>query len=310
MRARVEVQPYQRILATLGAAAVAPVVPRRLDPAITRTVSALHLALLPRRRRQVADQMATFLRQEDRDFTEESTEYWLQRVESRWGVARGIWASGWKPAVEITGLHHITESATKGRGTILWRISGHSAIPINQVLADHGFAPVHLSKSNHLMVRRDDRLWRFVGPRVGPVLWRPEVAPLKERVQMGDGVSAVAATRRLMAALKDNEVVTIVGDLRGAGRKVHQVQIHNGKLRLPNGGAKLAVKAGAALLPVSVSRTGPLRYRVDVHEPLTVPTDVGTNEAVVSLIEQFADVVADFVGSNPSDWSKWRGWTS
>ena len=307
-RTRVEIRPYQRITTTLAAAGIAPLVPRRLDPALTRVVARLSLALMPRRQRRVAERMAEHLGP-DRDNIAESAAYWLQRVETRWGQARGISVAGWKPNVEINGLHHLVEADAAGRGTILWRISSHTAIPLNQALAAHGFAPVHLSKSNHLMATRDNRLWRFVSPKAGPILRKAEDAPLRARVEYGNGSSPASAMRRLMSALSDNEVVTIVGDL-ASGRKVHEVTVNHQKLRLANGGARLAVKTGAALIPVSLSRTGPLRYRVDIVEPLIAPDGVGTDAAVESLIEQFADVLGEFIHRQPSQWPKWRGPTS
>lgn len=306
-RMRVEARPYHRIAATLGAALVSPAVPRSLDPALTRTISRIHLALVPRRRDRVAGTMGRHLGLDsDCDTSAAASAYWLQRVETRWGQARGVSPTGWRPPVEITGLHHIADSVAAGRGTILWRISSHTATPLNQVLAAHGFAPVHLSKANHLMAARDNRLWRFVGPRVGPILWRPEVAALDERVEYGDGASPAAAMRRLMTALADNKVVTIVGDL-ATGSKVHPVQVNSEEIRLANGGARLAVRTGATLIPVSLSRTGPLRYRADVMPPLVVPAGAGTDEAVQSLIEQFAQVLADYIRRDPSQWPKWRG---
>ncbi len=243
---------------------------------------------------------------DERDIRAESADYWLQRVETRWGQARGISVAGWKPDVEINGLHHLVEADAAGRGTILWRISGHTAIPLNQALAANGFAPVHLSKANHLMATRDNRLWRFVSPKAGPILRRAEDAPLRARVEYGNDSSPASAMRRLMSALSDNEVVTIVGDL-ASGRKVHEVTVNNEKLALANGGARLAVKTGAALIPVSLSRTGPLRYRVDILEPLIAPEGAGTDAAVESLIEQFAELLGEFIRRQPSQWPKWRG---
>lgn len=308
-RARAEARPYQRFAATVGAAAVAPLVPRRLDPALTRAFSRAHLALLPRRRRHVAERMRRHLGPDDpRDTMVAATDYWLQRVETRWGQARGISITGWRPTVEIEGIEYLTEAVAAGRGTILWRISSHSAIPLNQALAAGGFPPVHLSKHNHLMFTRDNRLWRTLSPTMGRVLRKAEEEPLRERVEYGPG-GPVAATRRLMSVLADNGVVTIVGDL-ASGRKVHEVEVNHETMRLANGGARLAVRTGATLLPVGVSRTGPLRYRVEIFEPLTVTDGAASGEAVTALIEQFADVLAGFIRCDPAQWPKWRGPTS
>jgi lauroyl/myristoyl acyltransferase len=306
MRARAEVRPYQRFATTMTAATIAPLIPPRFDPELTAVVSRINLAVLPQRRRRVAAKMAEHLGPDDhRDTAADATDYWRQRVETRWGQARGISLTGWKPTVEITGLDHLVEAKARGRGTILWRVSSHTAIPLNQALADHGFPVTHLSKHNHLLFSRDNRLWRFLSPSMGRILRKGEVEPLQERIEYGTG-GGVAATRRLMAALNDNRVVTIVGDL-ATGRKLHKVNVNHETMRLANGGARLATSTGAALLPVTLSRTGPLCYRVDILEPLTAPDDAGADEAVISLIEQFAVILAEFIRREPSQWSKWRG---
>lgn len=308
-RARAEVRPYQRFVATAAAAAVVPLVPRRLDPVLAKLVSRTHLALLPQRRRRVAERMGRHLGPDHPvDTMEAAAEYWLQRVETRWGQARGISITGWSPSVDVEGIEHLEKAAAGGCGVILWRVSSHSAIPLNQALAARGFPPVHLSKHNHLMFTRDNRLWRRLSPMMGRVLRKGEEEPLSERVEYGPG-GPVAATRRLMTALAENAVVTIVGDL-ASGRKVHEVTVNDETIRLANGGARLAVRSGAALLPVTLSRTGPLRYRVDIMETLTPPDGADTAEAVASLIEQFAEVLADFIARDPAQWPKWRGPTS
>ena len=48
-RLRVEIRPYLRIAATLTAAAIAPAIPRRLDPTLTAAVSRAHLTIAPQR---------------------------------------------------------------------------------------------------------------------------------------------------------------------------------------------------------------------------------------------------------------------
>jgi lauroyl/myristoyl acyltransferase len=216
--------------------------------------------------------------------------------------------TGWKPEVELRGLEHLETARQRGAGTILWRVSCHCAIPLNQALAREGFPAVHLSRTNHLLLNSGAFFNERVGPRVAPLLRRGEEAPLLDRVAFTDETAA-SATRRLIKVLRANGLVTIVGDL-GTGRGRHPVMINNEEVALANGGAKLSVTTGAALLPVTMTRTAPLRYRVDVLPPLIAPSGVGRDEAVISLIEQFADIVADLIRRDPPQWPRWRGPTS
>ncbi len=306
---RAHVRPYQRVAATFAAAAAAPIVATPFDPVLTRTISRLHLAIAPRRRRRLVERMKRNLgTTSNLDLSRAATDYWLQRVETRWGQARGISITGWKPVVELTGAEHLEAARGQGKGTILWRVSCHCAIPLNQALAREGYPAVHLSRRNHLLLSGGTFFKERIGPKVAPILRRGEDAPLLERVAF-DNKTAASATRRLVNVLRDNGLVTIVGDL-STGKRSHTVMVNNEEFRLANGGAKLSVTTGAALLPVTLTRTGPLRYRVDVLPPLAAPADAERDAAVVSLIEQFAEIVADVIRSDPSQWPRWRGPTS
>lgn len=304
--ARAHVRPYQRIGASFAGAAIAPAVPTRLDPVLTRTVSRLHLAIAPRRKHRLVERMERNLGSDSTaDLPQAAAAYWLQRVETRWGQARGISITGWNPEVELTGLEHLEAAQREGRGAILWRVSCHCAIPLNQALARAGFPPVHLSSTNHLLLNTGTFFTKRVGTKVAPILRRGEDAPLLERVAFDDK-SATSATRRLVAVLRGNGVVTIVGDLT-AGRKRVPVMINNDQIPLANGGAKISLSTGAALLPVTVTRIAPLRYRVDVLPPLVAPAGTTRDAAVTSLVEQFAEIVADVIRRDPSQWPRWRG---
>ncbi len=306
---RFRVRPFQRVGATLGAAAVAPIVPTRLDPVLSRTISRAHLAIAPRTRDRLIERMRRNVGADSGlDLSDAADDYWLQRVETRWGQARAISITGWNPEVALTGLEHLEAAHLAGKGTILWRVSSHCAIPLNQALAREGFPAVHLSRTDHLLLGSGPLFKERIGPKVAPILRRGEEAPLLERVAFTDN-SAPSAIRRLVTVLRGNGLVTIVGDL-STGRRNHPVMINNEEISLANGGAKLSVTTGAALLPVTVTRTAPLRYRVDVLPPLVAPSDARRDAAVVSLIEQFAVVVADLIRLDPSQWSQWRGQTS
>lgn len=302
---RLVVRPYQRVAATTASAAVSYLVPQRLDPLVTAAVTRGFLTALPRRRTFVADRMALQLPDVDRaELLDAADRFWLQRVETRWGGARGLTRRGWSPSVELVGVERITAARDLGRGVILWRVSSHSAIPLNHALAAHDLAPVHLSRDDHLLRYSNDPLWVRLRPHAAALVRRGEERLLAERVEMTRrGTSA--AMKRLITVLGQNAVVTIVGDL-STGRKRHRVSVNGAEIELANGGARLALKTGAALLPVVVERVGPMRYRVVVGEALVAPAGLGGGDAAAALIEQFAAVLAPWIRSDPSQWPKWR----
>lgn len=299
------IRPYQRVAATGTSAVISYVIPKRLDPVLTSVVTRCFLTALPMRRTFVADRMAVQLDDVDRaTLLDAADRFWLQRVETRWGGARGTTRRGWSPSVELIGIEHIVTAKEKGRGVILWRLSSHSAIPLNLALSNSGHAPVHLSRQDHLLRACNDRLWQRIRPQAAAFVRRGEERLLAERVEMtGRGTSA--AMKRLMTVLGENAVVTIVGDLP-SGRKRHRVQVNATQLEFANGGARLAVKTGAALLPVLVHRVGPMQYRIEVKKPLIAPDEARSDAAVESLIEQLGEILGSWLRHDPAHWPKWR----
>lgn len=142
---------------------------------------------------------------------------------------------------------------------------------------------------------RPERLYeRFVDYRQGLGM---EILPLTG----GDGDLVDTMSRRLRAG----GFVPLLADrdLRTSGI---QVDLLGEATRMPPGPAMLALRTGAALLPVSIwhepgaGRVPTLVIRF--HDPVDVPAEGRTREKVTAMTQQVADVFGDAIRAHPEDW--------
>lgn len=71
--------------------------------------------------------------------------------------------------------------------------------------------------------------------------------------------------------------------------------------RMPAGPAVLALRTGAALVPLTLWYDGP-RMRMQLHPEVRRPAGLDIAAAVVAMTQQVADVFAAGIGEHPEDW--------
>jgi phosphatidylinositol dimannoside acyltransferase len=99
----------------------------------------------------------------------------------------------------------------------------------------------------------------------------------------------------LSERLRDNKIVCLMAE-RDLTRSGVQVDFFGEPTRMPAGSAKLAIKTGAALLPVHCWYEGN-DCRIDIHPPLDCSSgDVGV------ITQALADVFARNIAAHPADW--------
>ena len=99
----------------------------------------------------------------------------------------------------------------------------------------------------------------------------------------------------LSERLRDNKVVCLMAE-RDLTRSGVPVDFFGEPTRMPAGSAKLAIKTGAALLPVHCWYEGEAT-RIEIHCPLDCSSgDVGV------ITQALADVFARNIGEYPADW--------
>jgi phosphatidylinositol dimannoside acyltransferase len=99
----------------------------------------------------------------------------------------------------------------------------------------------------------------------------------------------------LSERLRDNKVVCLMAE-RDLTRSGVQVDFFGEPTRMPAGSAKLAIRTGAALLPVHCWYEGD-DCRIEIHPPLDCSSgDVGV------ITQALADVFARNIAAHPADW--------
>ena len=107
-------------------------------------------------------------------------------------------------------------------------------------------------------------------------------------------------TREIMRALGKKRSVALLND-----QKFNQglaISFFGHKAMTAPGPSRLALKYGVPIVLVSTRRTGPARFRVEIHEPF-VPTNTGNTEAdVKACVETITDFIEAEVRANPGQW--------
>ena len=107
-------------------------------------------------------------------------------------------------------------------------------------------------------------------------------------------------TREIMRALGKKRSVALLND-----QKFNQglaIPFFGHDAMTAPGPSRLALKYGVPIVPVSTRRTGPARFRVEIHKPF-VPEETGDTEAdVKACVEIITDFIEAEVRANPGQW--------
>lgn len=184
--------------------------------------------------------------------------------------------------IDIVGLERLHAVRDSGRPVVL--ISGHLAnfeVMAAVIMAAGVPCQVTYRAANNPYV---DALIRQSRERYGIKLFAPK----------GDG------TRELMAGMKRGESIALLVDQKY--NQGPEVEFFGQPVNASPGAARMALKFGTVMQPLSVVRLPGVRFRVTAHEPIAVP-DTGDKAADVLAGVQAANrFVEDRVREHPVDW--------
>lgn len=216
-------------------------------------------------------------------------------------VAEGLGGRGYAPAVTLRGREHLEAALARGKGAILWFDNFiHHPLIGKRPFAEHGFSAWQLSSFDHGFSRtRFGRRW------LNPLQLDAEARYVAGRIAF-DRSSVLAATRRVIEVLAGNGIVRVTNNAY-IGRQFLDVPFANGTaIRLAVTPFNFALKAGAALLPVSViERTPFVDYEVTVAAPLVLAGGKQAATAVAALA--YAGYLEPLVRAHPEQWRGWEG---
>lgn len=184
--------------------------------------------------------------------------------------------------IDLVGFEHLHAIRDSGRPVVF--ASGHLAnfeIMASAILAAGVPCQVTYRAANNPYVEVQIRQSRA---RYGIKLFAPK----------GDG------TRELMAGMKRGESVALLVDQKYD--QGPEVEFFGQPVNASPGAARLALKFGTVIQPLSVVRLPGVRFRVTAHEPITVP-DTGDKAAdVLAGVQAVNRFVEDRVREHPVDW--------
>lgn len=184
--------------------------------------------------------------------------------------------------IDIVGLERLHAVRDSGRPVVL--ISGHLAnfeVMAAVIMAAGVPCQVTYRAANNPYV---DALIRQSRERYGIKLFAPK----------GDG------TRELMAGMKRGESIALLVDQKY--NQGPEVEFFGQPVNASPGAARMALKFGTVMQPLSVVRLPGVRFRVTAHEPIAVP-DTGDKAADVLAGVQAANrFVEERVREHPVDW--------
>lgn len=184
--------------------------------------------------------------------------------------------------IDIVGLERLHAVRDSGKPVVL--ISGHLAnfeVMAAVIMAAGVPCQVTYRAANNPYV---DALIRQSRERYGIKLFAPK----------GDG------TRELMAGMKRGESIALLVDQKYS--QGPEVEFFGQPVNASPGAARMALKFGTVMQPLSVVRLPGVRFRVTAHEPIAVP-DTGDKAADVRAGVQAANrFVEDRVREHPVDW--------
>ena len=198
--------------------------------------------------------------------------------------------NGWPAELTLHGLDHLLAALAVGRGAILWTApTVFAPLIAKRTLHEAGYPPHHLSHPAHGFSSRS-HIGRAL---LNPLRTRVEDRYLAERVMLGEANEAQAALRKIGALLRKNAVVSIsVG--RNGSRTV-DTPLLGGTLTVASGAPQLAMRLGAALLPVVVWRTDERSFVTRISSPLTTCEGASLG----SVAAELAGVLEPFALAHP-----------
>jgi len=185
--------------------------------------------------------------------------------------------------VEVEGFERLTAIARSGRPAVL--ISGHFSnieIMAAVILAAGIDCDITYRAANNPYVDRRIKEGRF---RYGVKLLAPKGAE---------------GARDLLDALKAGRSIAMLNDQRYDGG-VAGVFFGRNVMTLP-AGVRLALKFGCVLQPMAIQRTRGARFKVVIHEPITLGGDGEKTEAIAAGTQAINAFVEARVRERPGEW--------
>lgn len=125
----------------------------------------------------------------------------------------------------------------------------------------------------------------------------------RERESLGMKlIDMQSASRQVIRALRNNEVVGIVGDRDPTAQGV-VVNYFGRPCRFPQGPARFSLATGAPLIPAYCTRRTNDSFTVTFEAPIPIPEEGTKDEKVKAMTQAYATVFEEMVRWHPEEWT-------
>jgi lauroyl/myristoyl acyltransferase len=187
-----------------------------------------------------------------------------------------------KRQVIVHGVHHLADALASGRGVMLLTAHFGSFDMAVQQLAVHSVRTTVLVEAleperllNHVVALRRNKGLNIIPAKSG-------------------------ALQAMLQALRNGEVVLLVCD-RDVTGEAPKALFFGEETRLPDMAVRLALRTGAAIIPVFNLRRDDGRYDVYVEPPIEVASN--GNGAVAEHMNEVIHVMEKYIRSCPEQWA-------
>lgn len=205
-----------------------------------------------------------------------------------------------RPATRLQGSQHIDRALSAGRGVILWRAQFIFDSLVTMIaLYEAGFKVGRLTSSRH----------GFSGTAFGRRILNPIRKAAERRYALEPPlISATddgrALTAEALRRLRENRAISIIASTQIA-RRVHAVSFMGGSLPMAAGAPALALRSGAALLPVFTVRDSGGEFVTTIEAPLTASATASRDEAIRQLLLRYVSLTESYVLRYPDQFRAW-----
>jgi KDO2-lipid IV(A) lauroyltransferase len=205
--------------------------------------------------------------------------YWLEILRMPAEVRKGTVDQYF----DADGYSNITDALEEGNGVIL-------ALPH---LGGREWAAAWMAGLGHHMLAVVEQL---EPPELFDWFAKQREAIGLEIVALGPDVSA-----RVLKTLRDNRIVCLLCDRDLSGDGV-EVEFFGEKTTLPAGPATLALRTGAALVPVGVYFEPRRKHHADIRPPVPAKREGRLREDIARITQDLANVFEELIAVAPGQW--------
>jgi KDO2-lipid IV(A) lauroyltransferase len=139
----------------------------------------------------------------------------------------------------------------------------------------------------------------------------PDLERIVRKIRESSGLKVIErrSAYRVVKRLKQNEIVGILADQNTRRGNVF-VEFFGMKAATTAGPAMLALRTGAALVPVFMLREGPGKHRLIIERPIEVTRTDDMEADALAITQKCANTLEDYIRRYPSQWfwvhRRWR----